>query len=123
MYLPRATQRVVARLQPRKGVATPVRAGTATDEMARGVHHGHAALTEAGDDLVVGPNARAGLQVVGIEGNPAEVGNDGLQTRRRIAADPYGLDGFRAAAVERFQIVTESPIADSLRVLFLLRRR
>ena len=54
-----------------------------------------AARGEAGDDLVVGPNARAGLQVVGIEGNPAEVGNDGLQTRRRIAADPYGLDGFR----------------------------
>jgi ribosomal protein L11 methylase PrmA len=46
-----------------------------------------------------------------------------LLASRRDVFDDYGLDGFRAAAVERFDIAAESPIAESLRVLFLLRRR
>jgi ribosomal protein L11 methylase PrmA len=46
-----------------------------------------------------------------------------LLASRRDVFDDYTLDGFRAAAGERFQIVAESPIAESLRVLFLLRRR
>ncbi len=45
-----------------------------------------------------------------------------LATRRDVFAD-YDLDGFRAAAATRFDIVREEPIADSVRVLFLLRRR
>ena len=45
-----------------------------------------------------------------------------LATRRDVFAD-YDLDGFRAAAATRFEIVREEPIADSTRVLFLLRRR
>ena len=45
-----------------------------------------------------------------------------LATRRDVFAD-YGLAGFRAAAMDRFEIVREEPIADSPRVLFLLRRR
>jgi ribosomal protein L11 methylase PrmA len=45
-----------------------------------------------------------------------------LATRRDVFAD-YDLDGFRAAAATRFEIVREAPIEDSVRVLFLLRRR
>ena len=45
-----------------------------------------------------------------------------LAVRRDVFAD-YDLDGFRAAAATRFEIVREAPIADSVRVLFLLRRR
>jgi ribosomal protein L11 methylase PrmA len=45
-----------------------------------------------------------------------------LATRRDVFAD-YDLDGFRAAAATRFEILREAPIEDSLRVLFLLRRR
>ena len=45
-----------------------------------------------------------------------------LATRRDVFAD-YDIDGFRAAAATRFEIVREAPIADSVRVLFLLRRR
>ena len=45
-----------------------------------------------------------------------------LATRRDVFPD-YSLDGFRAAAAERFDIVSETAIADSPRVLFLLRRR
>ncbi|HEV8697782.1 MAG TPA: hypothetical protein VGQ89_08825 [Candidatus Limnocylindrales bacterium] len=45
-----------------------------------------------------------------------------LATRRDVFAD-YDLDGFRAAAAARFEIVREAPIEDSVRVLFLLRRR
>ena len=45
-----------------------------------------------------------------------------LASRRDVFPD-YTLEGFRAAAAERFDIATESPIEDSLRVLFLLRRR
>jgi hypothetical protein len=45
-----------------------------------------------------------------------------LASRRDVFPD-YHLDGFRAAAAERFEIVREEPIEDSLRVLFLLRRR
>jgi hypothetical protein len=45
-----------------------------------------------------------------------------LATRRDVFPD-YTLDGFRAAASERFEVVREAPIEDSLRVLFLLRRR
>jgi ribosomal protein L11 methylase PrmA len=44
-----------------------------------------------------------------------------LATRRDVFAD-YDLDGFRAATRTRFEIVRETPIADSVRVLFLLRR-
>jgi hypothetical protein len=46
-----------------------------------------------------------------------------LLATRRDVFDDYGLDGFRTAAGARFDIVAETPIADSLRVLFLLRRR
>jgi ribosomal protein L11 methylase PrmA len=45
-----------------------------------------------------------------------------LATRRDVFAD-YDLDGFRAAAASRFEIVREARIAESPRVLFLLRRR
>jgi hypothetical protein len=45
-----------------------------------------------------------------------------LATRRDVFPD-YTLDGFQAAATERFDVVQEAPIEDSLRVLFLLRRR
>ena len=45
-----------------------------------------------------------------------------LATRRDVFAD-YDLDGFRAAATTRFEILREVPIEDSVRVLFLLRRR
>lgn len=45
-----------------------------------------------------------------------------LATRRDVFPD-YGLDGFRAAASSRFEMVHEAPIAESTRVLFLLRRR
>ena len=45
-----------------------------------------------------------------------------LATRRDVFPD-YDLDGFRAAASSRFEIVHEARIADSTRVLFLLRRR
>jgi hypothetical protein len=45
-----------------------------------------------------------------------------LATRRDVFPD-YSLDGFRAAAAERFDVVSETPIEESPRVLFLLRRR
>ena len=45
-----------------------------------------------------------------------------LATRRDVFAE-YDLDGFRAAASTRFEIVREESIAESVRVLFLLRRR
>jgi ribosomal protein L11 methylase PrmA len=45
-----------------------------------------------------------------------------LATRRDVFPE-YTIDGFRAAARERFEIVTETAIEDSPRVLFLLRRR
>ena len=45
-----------------------------------------------------------------------------LASRRDVFPD-YTLDGFRTAARERFEIAEEQPIEDSLRVLFLLRRR
>jgi len=45
-----------------------------------------------------------------------------LATRRDVFPD-YSLDGFRAAAGERFEVVNESSIEDSARVLFLLQRR
>ncbi len=49
-------------------------------------------------------------------------------TRRLLAArrdifEHYSIDGFRAAFGEDWEIVRESPIADSPRTLFLLRRR
>jgi ribosomal protein L11 methylase PrmA len=46
-----------------------------------------------------------------------------LLATRRDVFPTYDLDGFRAAASTRFEIVREAPIADSPRVLFLLRRR
>jgi SAM-dependent methyltransferase len=45
-----------------------------------------------------------------------------LAARRDVFAD-YSLDAFRAAAATRFEIRREAPIEDSVRVLFLLRRR
>jgi hypothetical protein len=45
-----------------------------------------------------------------------------LATRRDVFPE-YTLDGFRTAASERFEVVREEPIEDSVRVLFLLRRR
>jgi hypothetical protein len=45
-----------------------------------------------------------------------------LATRRDIFVD-YDLDGFRSAAGARFDVVAESAITDSPRVVFLLRRR
>jgi hypothetical protein len=49
-------------------------------------------------------------------------------TRRLLAArrdifEEYSLDGFRAAFGESFEVVRETPITDSPRTLFLLRRR
>lgn len=44
-----------------------------------------------------------------------------LAARRDVFPD-YGLEPFREAAAQRFRIVREAPIADSSRVLFLLRR-
>ena len=46
-----------------------------------------------------------------------------LLASRRDVFDDYTLDGFRAAAGERFEVVREEPIAESPRTLFLLRRR
>ena len=46
-----------------------------------------------------------------------------LLASRRDVFPGYTLEGFRAAAGERFEVVHEAPIEDSLRVLFLLRRR
>jgi hypothetical protein len=43
------------------------RARATADEVASGVDHGHAALPEARDDLVVGADARARHEVVGVE--------------------------------------------------------
>jgi ribosomal protein L11 methylase PrmA len=45
-----------------------------------------------------------------------------LSTRRDVFPD-YDVSGFQAAATTRFEIVRQSPIADSQRVLFLFRRR
>ena len=45
-----------------------------------------------------------------------------LASREDVFPD-YALDGFRAAASERFEIVAEQPIRESPRVMFLLRRR
>jgi ribosomal protein L11 methylase PrmA len=44
-----------------------------------------------------------------------------LATRRDVFPD-YSLDGFRAAAGARFELVGQAPIEDSPRVVFLLRR-
>lgn len=45
-----------------------------------------------------------------------------LLAARRDVFPGYTLDGFRAAASERFRIVEEAAIEDSLRTLFLLER-
>jgi hypothetical protein len=45
-----------------------------------------------------------------------------LATRKDVFPG-YTVDGFRSAAAHRCDIVAEEPIADSRRVLFLLRRR
>ncbi len=45
-----------------------------------------------------------------------------LAPRKDVFPD-YHLDGFRAAATARWEVVEESPIVESPRVLFLLRRR
>jgi hypothetical protein len=45
-----------------------------------------------------------------------------LLASRRDVFPEYTLEGFRAAAAQRFSIVEEAPLEDSLRVLFLLRR-
>lgn len=46
-----------------------------------------------------------------------------LLSARRDVFEGYTIDGFRAAFGERFEIVRETPIADSPRTLFLLSRR
>jgi ribosomal protein L11 methylase PrmA len=46
-----------------------------------------------------------------------------LLASRKDVFEDYGLDGFRAAAAGRWDIVQETPIAESPRTLFLLRRR
>jgi ribosomal protein L11 methylase PrmA len=46
-----------------------------------------------------------------------------LLAARRDVFDEYTIEGFRAAAGERFELVREEPIAESPRTLFLLRRR
>jgi ribosomal protein L11 methylase PrmA len=46
-----------------------------------------------------------------------------LLASRRDIFDGYTLDGFRAAFGEDFEIVRETPIRDSPRTLFLLKRR
>ena len=46
-----------------------------------------------------------------------------LLDARRDIFEEYSLDGFRAAFGEPFEIVRESPITDSPRTLFLLKRR
>jgi ribosomal protein L11 methylase PrmA len=46
-----------------------------------------------------------------------------LLAARRDVFDDYTIEGFRAAAAGRFEIVREEPIAESPRTLFLLRRR
>jgi hypothetical protein len=46
-----------------------------------------------------------------------------LLSSRRDVFDDYDLDGFRAAAAGRFEVIAEQPIAESPRTLFLLRRR
>jgi len=45
-----------------------------------------------------------------------------LATREDVFPS-YTIDGFRAAFGERFEIVREAPIEDSVRTLFLMRRR
>ena len=45
-----------------------------------------------------------------------------LASRRDVFPD-YTLEAFRSIANDRFEVVREAPIEDSLRVLFLLRRR
>ena len=42
---------------------------------------------------------------------------------RRDIFEHYSLDGFRDAFASAFEVVRETPITDSLRTLFLLRRR
>jgi hypothetical protein len=46
-----------------------------------------------------------------------------LLATRRDVFPRYDLNGFRDAAATRFEIVREAPLANSTRVLFLLRRR
>jgi hypothetical protein len=46
-----------------------------------------------------------------------------LLAARRDVFDEYTIDGFRAAAAERWEVVREDPIRESPRTLFLLRRR
>jgi hypothetical protein len=46
-----------------------------------------------------------------------------LLSSRRDIFDSYTIDGFRAAFSSEFEIVRETPVADSPRTLFLLRRR
>ena len=46
-----------------------------------------------------------------------------LLSSRRDIFDSYTIDGFRAAFSSEFETVRETPVADSPRTLFLLRRR
>jgi hypothetical protein len=73
--------------------------------------------------LVASLFARLGQQAI-VEFVPKE----DPMTQRLLAARPdifpdYTLDGFRAAFAAPFRIVEETPIDDSLRVLFFLERR
>jgi ribosomal protein L11 methylase PrmA len=46
-----------------------------------------------------------------------------LLASRKDVFPNYDLEGFRAAAADRFEVISEQPIQESPRVLFLLRRR
>ena len=46
-----------------------------------------------------------------------------LLAARRDVFDDYSLEGFRSAFAERFAMLEEAPVEDSLRTLFLLEGR
>ena len=73
------------------------RAGAAAHEVAGGVHHRHAALAEAGEDLVVGADAGARVEVVGVErraaGGEQRLGGAGVG----LAPVAHGVDGLGEA--------------------------
>ena len=70
------------------------RARAAADQVARGVDDGHPALPEPRHDLVVGADARAWLEVVGVERNATDVRESRLRLGRRIPPYAHRLDGF-----------------------------
>ena len=69
------------------------RARATADEVARGVDDGHPALAQARHHFVVGADARARLEVVGVEGYATDVRERALRARRGISPQAHGLDG------------------------------